>query len=134
MQWCSCVNSNIVSIEDLNNCRTREVFIGDVMVVYNTYLDYVNRTHKILCANTTYANGMMTITLTVLAHLIERHEKNIVPGAIISIANFKILPKSGYDRGDCDCVISIVESIFVKIVSPTCWITERGGESIIEEL
>jgi hypothetical protein len=90
------------------------------MVVYNTYLDKANRTHKILCADMTDANGMMTITLTVPAHLIERHEQKIVPKAGISITNFKILPKSGYDHGDCDRVISIVESSVIETVSPTC--------------
>jgi len=90
------------------------------MVVYNTYLDKVNRLNKILRADMTDENDMMTVTLTVSTHLIERHEKNIVPGAGISIENFKILPKSGYDRGDCDHVISILESSFMETVSPMC--------------
>ena len=36
--WYSSATRNIVSIEDLNSCRTGEVFIRDVMVVYNTCL------------------------------------------------------------------------------------------------
>jgi hypothetical protein len=59
-----CATQNIVSIEDLNSHRTGEVFIGDVMVVYNTYLDKANRSHKILHADMTNENGMMTVTLT----------------------------------------------------------------------
>jgi hypothetical protein len=90
------------------------------MVVYNTYLDKANKSHKILHANMTDANGMMTFTLIFHAHIIERHEKNIDPGAGISITNFKIIPKSGYDHGGCDRIILILESIIAETVSPTC--------------
>jgi hypothetical protein len=30
---------SIVSIEDFKSHRTGKVFIGDIMVIYNTYLD-----------------------------------------------------------------------------------------------
>jgi hypothetical protein len=90
------------------------------MVVYNTYLDKENRSHKILHADMTDENGMMTVTLIFPAHLIERHEKNILPGSGISITNFKILPKSNYDRGDCDHIISLDESSVVETLSPIC--------------
>jgi hypothetical protein len=63
---------------------------------------------------------MMTVTLIVPAHLVERHEENIVPGAGISITKFKILTKSGYECGDCDIVISILESSVVETMFPTC--------------
>jgi len=88
------------------------------MVVYNTYLDKENRTHKILCVDMKDANGMMTITLIFPAHLIEKHEQKIIPRDGISITNFKIIPKRGYDRGDFDCVISILESSVIETVSP----------------
>jgi hypothetical protein len=97
----------------LNSRRTGDLFIGDVMVVYNTYLDKVNKSRKILRADMTDENGMMTVTLTVHAHLIQRHEEKILPGSGISIASFKILPKTNYDRGDCDRVISLDESSLV---------------------
>jgi hypothetical protein len=90
------------------------------MVVYNTYLDKVNKSRKILRADMTDENGMMTVTLTVLAHLIQRHEEKILPGSGISIANFKILPKTNYDRGDCDRVISLDESSLIETLSPIC--------------
>ena len=89
------------------------------MVVYNKYLDKTNRSHKILHADMTYENDMMTFTLIVPTHLIERHEKNIVPGDGISITIFKILPKSGYDLGDCDRFISILESSVIETMFPT---------------
>jgi hypothetical protein len=104
----------------LEQSQTGEVFIGDVMVVYNTYLDKVNRSCKILRVDMTDENGMMTVTLTVPAHLIERHEQKIIPGAGISITNFKILPKTGYERGDCDRVISLLESSVIETMPPTC--------------
>jgi len=75
------------------------------------YLDKMNRSCKISRVDMTNENGMMTITLTILAYLIEIHEKNIVSGARISITNFKILPKSGYNHGDCDRAILILELI-----------------------
>jgi hypothetical protein len=118
--WYNFKTLNIVSIEELKSCRIGEVFIGDMIVIYNTYLDKAYRTHKVSCAEMTDANGIMTITLTFLAHHIEIHEKNIVPKAGISIKKFKILPKSGYDHGDCNRVISIVESSVIERVSPTC--------------
>jgi hypothetical protein len=90
------------------------------MVVYNTYLDKVNKSRKILRADMTDENGMMTVTLTVPAHLIQRHEEKILPGSGISITNFKILPKTNYDRGDCDRVISLDESSLVETLSPIC--------------
>ena len=63
------------------------------MVVYNTYLDKVNKTRKILRADMTDENGMLTVTLTVPAHLIQTHEHKILPGSGIYITNFKILQK-----------------------------------------
>jgi hypothetical protein len=90
------------------------------MVVYNTYLDKVNKSRKILRADMTDENGMMTVTLTVPTHLIQRHEEKILPGSGISIASFKILPKTNYDRGDCDRVISLDESSLVERLPPVC--------------
>jgi hypothetical protein len=51
------------------------------MVVYNTYLDKVNKTRKILRADMTDENGMLTVTLTVPAHLIQRHAHKILPSS-----------------------------------------------------
>jgi hypothetical protein len=90
------------------------------MVVYNAYLDKVNRSCKILRGDMIDENSMTTITLNVPTYLIERHEKKNFPDAGISITSFKILPKSGYDLGDCIRVISIVESSVVETVSPMC--------------
>jgi hypothetical protein len=50
-----------------------EVLIGDVMVIYNTYLDKANRSCQILRANMTNESGMMTVALIVPSHPIERH-------------------------------------------------------------
>jgi hypothetical protein len=90
------------------------------MVVYNTYLDKANRSHRILHADMTDGHGMMTVTLIFPAHLIQRHGKNILPGSGISITNFKILPKTNYDRGDCDHIISLDEYSLVETLSLIC--------------
>jgi hypothetical protein len=117
---CRYTPPNIVSIEDLNSRRVGELFIGDIMVVYSTYLDKVNKTRKILRADMTDEHGMLTVTLTIPAHLIQRHQHKILPGSGISIAHFKVLPKTNYDRGDCDQIISLDESSLVEKLSPVC--------------
>ena len=55
----------------------------------------------------------MTITLSKPAHLIEQHEQKIIQGKIISITNFRTLPKKVNDRGDCDKIISLNESSII---------------------
>jgi hypothetical protein len=35
--------STIVSIEGLNSHRTGEIFVGDIMAIYDTYLDKTNK-------------------------------------------------------------------------------------------
>jgi hypothetical protein len=47
------------------------------MVTYNTYLDKENRTRCILRDDITEKKGLMTITLTILAHLVQKHEEKI---------------------------------------------------------
>ena len=90
------------------------------MIVYNTYLDKENRSHRILCADMTNEYGMMIVTVIFLAHLIKTHGKNILPGSGISITNFKIIPKSNYDRGDCNHIISLDESNLIEALSLVC--------------
>ena len=69
------------------------------MAIYNTYLDKTNKSCRILCADMTNDKGMMTVTLIVPTHLIRKHEQKILPSNGLSIAHFKILPKTNYDRG-----------------------------------
>jgi hypothetical protein len=57
------------------------------MLVYNTYLDKENRSHKILCTDIEDTNSMMIVTLNVPTQLIERHEKSIILRVGISIKN-----------------------------------------------
>jgi hypothetical protein len=96
------------------------VFIGDVMIVYNTYLDRENRSHRILCADMTDEYGMMIVTLIFLEHLIKTHGQKILHRSGISITNFKIILKSNYDRGDCDYIISLDESSLIETLSLVC--------------
>jgi hypothetical protein len=112
--------STIVSIEDLNSRRTGQIFVGDIMAVYNTYLDKTNKSRRILRADMTDEKGIMTITLIVPTHLIRKHEQKILPGNGLSITHFKILPKTNYDRGDCDRIISLDEFSVVETIVVVC--------------
>lgn len=90
------------------------------MVVYSAFLDKANKSRQVLRADLTDAQGMMTITLSVPAHLVERHEQKILQGNSISITNFRILPKTVYDRGDCDKIILLNESSIIETVPEVC--------------
>ena len=63
------------------------------MAVYNTYLDKTNKSYRILHVEMTDENSIMTITLIVPTHLIQKHEQNILPSNGLSITNFKIFQK-----------------------------------------
>jgi hypothetical protein len=85
------------------------VFVGDIMVVYRTYLDKENKNRCIVRADMIGNEAMMTVTLTIPTQFVQKHAKKILPGNGISITNFNILPKTVYDRGDCDRIISLNE-------------------------
>jgi hypothetical protein len=53
-------------------------------------------------ADMTDKDAMMTVTLNVPPQLVHKHAEKILPRNGISITNFNILPKTVYDRGDCD--------------------------------
>jgi hypothetical protein len=65
-------------------------------------------------ANMTDKEAMMTVTLTIPPQLLQKHEEKILLGNGISITNFNILPKTIYDRGDCDRIISLNETSIVE--------------------
>jgi hypothetical protein len=65
-------------------------------------------------ADMTDKEAMMTVTLTVPPQLVQKHAEKILPGNGISITNFNILPKTVYDRGDCDRIISLNETSIVE--------------------
>jgi hypothetical protein len=65
-------------------------------------------------ADMTDNEAMMTITLTIPTQLVQKHAKNIFPGNGISIKNINIFPKTIYDRGDCDHIISLNETSIVE--------------------
>ena len=58
--------------------------------------------------------ALMTVTLTIPTQLVQKHAKNIFPGNGTSITNFNILPKTVYDRGYCDRIISLNETSIVE--------------------
>ena len=90
------------------------------MVIYSTFLEKTNKSHWILRADLTDEKGMLTITLSIPAHLIEQHEHKIIQGRSISITNFRILPKTIYDCGDCDKIISLNESNIIDTMPEVC--------------
>jgi hypothetical protein len=90
------------------------------MVVYRTYLDKENKTRCIMCADMTENEAMITITLTIPTQLVQKHAEKIFPSNGISITNLIISPKTIYDRGDCDCIISLNETSIVEKVPTVC--------------
>jgi hypothetical protein len=68
----------------------------------------------------TYDKGMAIVTLNVPTHLIQQHEQNILLGDGISIMNFKYFPKTNYDHGDFDHIISLEESSIVETIPSIC--------------
>jgi hypothetical protein len=67
-----------------------------------------------MCADMTDKEAMMTVTLTIPTQLVQKHAENILLGNGISITNFNILPKTVYDCGDCDHIISLRKQLLWK--------------------
>jgi hypothetical protein len=76
------------------------------MVVYTTYLDKANKSRCIVHVDMTDKDAMMIVTLIVPPQLVQKHAENILSRNGISITNFNVFPKTVYDRGDCDQIIS----------------------------
>ena len=110
------MTSKVLSIEGLNNHRSGQVFIGDIMVVYNTYLDKANKSRSIMHADMTDKEAMMIVTLTIPRQLGQKHAEKILSGNGIPITNLNIFPKIVYDRGDCDRIILLNETIIVETI------------------
>jgi hypothetical protein len=108
------VTSKLLSIEALNNHQSGQVFVEDIMVFYRTYLDKENKSRSIICADMTNKDAMMKVTLTVPPQLVQKHAEKIFPCNGISITKFNIFPKTVYDRGDCDRIISSNETSIVE--------------------
>jgi hypothetical protein len=114
------VTSKVLSIEGLNNHQTGQLFIEDIMVVYTTYLDKENKSRPIMRDDMIEKDAMMIVTLTVPPQLVQKHAKKIFLGNGISIKNFNIFPKTVYDHGDCDRIISLNEISIVEKIPAVC--------------
>jgi hypothetical protein len=90
------------------------------MVVYTTYLDKENKNRSIMCDDMTDKDAMMIVTLTIPPQLVQKHAKKILPHNGISITNFNVLPKTVYDRGDCDQIILLNETSIVEKIPVIC--------------
>ena len=64
--------------------------------------------------------GILTVTVSVPTQLIQCHKQKIVAGNSIHITNFKIMPKTNYDRGNCDRIISLNETSTIETIPPIC--------------
>jgi hypothetical protein len=71
-------------------------------------------------ADMTDKEAMMTVTLTIPTQLVQKHAEKILSGNGISITNFNIFPKTVYDRGDCDRIISLNETSIVEKIPVVC--------------
>jgi len=77
--------STIVSIEELNTGRTGKGFVGDIMEIYDRYIDIKNKSRRILHDEMTCDNGMMIFKLIFPTHFIQKHEQNILSRNGLSI-------------------------------------------------
>ena len=114
------MTSKVLSIEGLNSCRNGEVFAGDIMVVYSTYLDKAKKSRSILRDDMIDKKALMTVTLTIATQLVQKYAKKILSGNGISITNFNIFPKIVYDCGDCNRIISLNETSIVEKIPVVC--------------
>jgi hypothetical protein len=73
-----------------------------------------------MCDDMTDKDAMMIVTLTIPPHLVQKHAKKILPHNGISITNFNVLPKTVYDRGDCDRIIFLNETSIVEKIPAIC--------------
>jgi hypothetical protein len=64
--------------------------------------------------------AIMTVTLTIPTQLVQKHAEKIFLGNGISITNFNILPKTVYDHGNCDRIISLNETSIVEKILVVC--------------
>jgi hypothetical protein len=128
------VTSKVLSIEGLNSHQTGQVFVGDIMVVYSTYLDKANKSRSIMHVDMTDKDAMMIVTLTIPPQLVHKHAEKILPRNGISITNFNILAKTVYDRGDCDRIISLNETSIVEKILVVCSKYRFVLESTISQL
>ena len=71
-------------------------------------------------ADMTEKEAMMIVTLTVPPQLVQKHAEKILPHNGISITNFNILPKTVYDRGDCDRIILLNKTSIVEKIPAIC--------------
>jgi len=90
------------------------------MVVYTIYLDKANKSRYIMRADMTDKDAMMIMTLTIPPQLVQKHVEKIFLHNGISITNLKILPKTVYDRGDCDQIILLNEISIVEKIPAIC--------------
>jgi hypothetical protein len=128
------ITSKLLSTEALNNRQSGQVFVGDIMVVYSTYMDKEKKSRSIICADMTDKDAMMTVTLTLPPQLVQKHAEKIFPRNGISITKFNIFPKTVYDRGDCDRIISLNETSIVEKNIVVCLEYRFIPESTISQL
>jgi hypothetical protein len=71
-------------------------------------------------ADMTDKEAMMTVTLSIPTQLVQKHAEKILSGNGISITDFNIFPKTVYDHGYCDQIISLNETSIVENITSFC--------------
>ena len=79
-----------------------------------------SKNRSIMSDEMTDNEALMTITLTIPTQLVQKHAEKILLCNGISITNFNILPKTVYDHGDCDRIISLNETCIVENIPVVC--------------
>jgi hypothetical protein len=93
-----------------------------------------NKSRSIMRADMTDKDAMMTVTLIVPPQLVQKHGEKILPRNGISITNFNILPKTVYDHGDCNQIISLNETSIVEKIPVVCSEYRFVSNSTISQL
>jgi hypothetical protein len=76
----------------------------------------------------------MTVTLTIPTQLVQKHAKKIFLGNGISITNLNIFPKTVYDHGDCDQIISLNETSILEKIPIICSEYRFVSDATIDQL
>ena len=108
-----------VTIQELKNLETGNVFHGNVIVKYKTTIGKEHGT-DLLRVDMTDRKWQLTITLNIPHKLISKFDDICVEGNYLCIFEFKISSKTKYDHGDCNCILQISDPSTIEQIEPVC--------------
>lgn len=65
----------LITIKELDIHKVLKLFNGDIMSIYSTFLNKMQRTRQILRADLIDTAGIMTFTFTISNELIQEHQE-----------------------------------------------------------